>query len=160
MKRVITAAMILAALTATPAQAACWTQDEVGAAKVRDMETMLMVSALRCRSSGHDFLGRYNSFVKSGRAALTLVNDRLRGHFESEVGPKRALDAYDSYVTAIANRYGAGADGLSCRDLASIASAAASEGGSVAGLVRLADNADVHPPLKGRVCPVTVAQAR
>jgi hypothetical protein len=143
-----------------PAQAACWTSGELAAAKIRDLEMMLMVSALRCRATGHDFLGKYNQFVRNSRPALTDANERLRGHFVAEVGAQRGLNAYDSYVTSMANQYGAGADGLNCRDLASIAAAAVSGGTSFSSLHALAERADVRPRISGRACPVSVAQAR
>jgi hypothetical protein len=159
-RKVLAAGVTVSLFIAVPAQAACWTEGAVAAAKVRDLETMLMVSALRCRASGHDFLSKYNQFVRGGRPALTEANDRLRAHFSADVGAARGLNDYDRYVTSLANRYGAGADGLSCRDLESITSAAASAGSSFHGLEQLAERADVHPVLTGRMCPISIAQAR
>lgn len=120
------------------------------------METMLMVSALRCRSTDAQILGAYNHFVRSSRIALTQVNDTLRKQFADQGG----LNAYDRYVTSIANRYGAGAVGLSCADMSSILAAAQSEGGSLAGLSRLAEAAGVEPVLSGNRCSVTLAARR
>jgi hypothetical protein len=156
MKGLLTTALMAATLASAPAHAACWTAEEISAAKVRDMDTMLMVSALRCRNSGHDLLGSYNAFVRSGRGALTAANDSLRAHFEHAGG----LNAYDRYVTAIANHYGAGAEGLSCRDMGSILSAARAEGNSLKGLERVADAADVSPSLSGGRCSTRMAAAR
>jgi hypothetical protein len=151
-----TAAVTLAAISITPARAACWSDQSVDAARVRDMETMLMVSALRCRISGSDLLGAYNSFVRGSRAALTEVNQILQAQFASNGG----LNAYDRYVTSVANHYGAGADGLSCRDMASILSAAGAEGNSIKGLTRLARDAGVEPALPGGRCPNAIAAIR
>jgi hypothetical protein len=151
------AAATAALLATSPASAACWTDSEVSAARVRDMETMLMVSALRCRASGYDVLASYNQFVRESRPALTQVNDRLRGHFAAAVGQTQALNAYDRYVTGIANRYGAGAEGLGCRDMGSIISAARGEEGSLAGLERVARDAGVAPELNGGICPRMIA---
>lgn len=153
--------VVTSLMVAAPAQAAaCWTADSVAAAKVRDLETMLMVSALRCRTSGHDFLNTYNSFVRASRAPLTVANDRLRAHFAAGLGANAGLNAYDRYVTSLANRYGAGAEGLSCRDMASITDAALREGTSFANLERLAVRAEVSPVLNGTMCRTVVAQAR
>lgn len=161
MKTRLIAAMALAAVMfSSQAQAACWSANEVSAAKVRDLETMLMVSALRCRTSGHDFLADYNAFVRGSRVTLTRVNDELRGHFATEVGAREALNAYDRYVTTIANRYGAGAGTLNCADFAAITRAARAEGDSYAGLSRLAEAAAVEPSLPGRACPITMALAK
>ncbi len=149
-------ALALASLTTAPAQAACWSSDAAEAASVRDMETMLMVSALRCKMTGKDVIGAYNQFVRTSRTALIDVNETLRLHFASSGG----LTAYDRYVTSIANRYGAGADGLNCNDIASILSAANAEGGSKAGLIRLAHDADVQPMLAGGLCRHEIAAIR
>lgn len=148
---------IFSLMLSVPAHAACWTVDEVAAAKVRDMETMLMVSALRCRMSEQDFLPAYNAFVRSGRAGLIVANERLRGHYVASLGAVRALGGYDRYVTSIANRYGSGAEGLSCRDLSSITDAAIAQGSSFDALHALAVRADVQPVLDGAVCTTEIA---
>jgi hypothetical protein len=150
------AALTLAAVSTTSAQAACWNEAAVSAAKVRDLETMLMVSALRCKTSDNAMLVQYNRFVRASRPALTAVNETLRAQFSSAGG----LNAYDRYVTAIANRYGAGAEGLSCNDMTSILSAAEAEGGSLSGLARLANDAGVEPRLEGSRCSKAFAAAR
>ncbi len=157
MVRPLVIALAAAAIIAAPAQASCWKADQVAAAKVRDLETMLMVSALRCRSSG-TMLARYNKFVVQARPALMQVNDTLRNHFAESVGAGRALNAYDGYVTRIANRYGAGADGLSCNDLSSITDAAVSERPSFQALAALAERAGVQPLLDGGPCSVSIAR--
>lgn len=148
----LAAALALATMPVTGAQA-CWSEAAETAAKIRDMETMLMVSALRCRLSGQDMLAKYNGFVRESREALTQANDTLRAHFAKSGG----LNAYDRYVTAIANRYGGGAEGLGCRDIASIISAASAENGSYAGLARLARDSGADPVLAGGRCKVTIA---
>ena len=147
------AALTLAAISTTSAQAACWSDAAVSAAKVRDLETMLMVSALRCKTSDNAMLMQYNRFVRASRPALAAVNETLRAQFASAGG----LNAYDRYVTAIANRYGAGAEGLSCNDMTSILSAAEAEGGSSTGLARLANDAGVEPRLVGERCGKMIA---
>lgn len=139
--------------------AACWNERSVAAAKVRDMETMLMVSALRCRLKGLDFLPRYNAFVRASRPALVEVNDRLRHHFAGAVGQAGALDAYDRYVTAIANSYGAGVEGRNCIDMEAILIEAHFAGHSVESLAMLADRAASNPELPGGRC-IVIAQAR
>jgi hypothetical protein len=157
MVRSLVIALAATAIIAAPAQASCWKADQVAAAKVRDLETMLMVSALRCRAQGN-MLARYNKFVVQARPALMQVNDTLRAHFAESVGAGRSLNAYDSYVTRIANRYGAGTDGLSCNDLSSITDAAVSERPSFQALAALADRAGVQPLLDGGACSVSYAR--
>jgi hypothetical protein len=147
----------MAMVQSSVASAACWSASEVDAAKVRELETMLMVNALRCRHSGEDFLGSYNHFVREGRVALTRVNETLRGHF---VASGTGLNGYDRYVTALANRHGAGGTGLDCGDFKSILSAARAENGSMNGLVRLANDAQVRAHTPGGQCGMQVARAK
>lgn len=137
-------AAIAASLTA-PAQAACWSPAAAEAASVRDFETMLMVSTLRCRLVANDFTEDYNRFIREKRPVLIRINDELRTQFGS-------LDSYDRYVTSIANSYGAGAQGLSCRDIGSLISAANAQPATRTALVELADRAGAAPPLPSGRC--------
>ena len=144
------------ALASTPVQAACWTPNEVAAAKVRDFDTMLMVSGLRCRFQSTALLDTYNKMVVRHRPALTEANMLLKGHFTKAIGGANALD---SYITKVANRYGAGADNLSCESLRSIAAAAMAEDSTLRALVALAERAEVSPVLPEGACatPLQIA---
>jgi hypothetical protein len=154
--RMIMGAILLTTVPVTGLNAKCWTADAEDAARIRTMETMLMVGALRCRSSSRGFLTDYNKFVAQSRPALVRVNQTLRMHF----APSGGIDAYDRYVTSIANRYGAGVQGLDCRDMSSILKAASAERGSYAGLSRMARSTAVSPDLRGGRCPTKVAARR
>lgn len=159
MKKIL-AAVLAATMPLAPATAAtCWKPAAVEAAQIRDFEMMLMVSALRCRSTGNNFLAAYNRFIREKRDTLTQVNDELREHFRAVVGPVGALSAYDNYVTGLANVYGAGADGLACRDLQSITDAANALPPTRIALLELADAAGVSPRLSGARCDVVRAVA-
>ncbi len=149
--------LMLAAVSSQAAQANCWKADQVRAAAVRDLETMLMVSALRCRNGADDFMPSYNAFVASSRPALGAVNGTLRQHFTESVGAADALNAYDSFVVRIANRYGAGVAGLNCGDMQSILKAVATEGATVDALAAVADRAGVEPLLDAPRCAMRVA---
>jgi hypothetical protein len=148
----------LASVAAAPAHA-CWSASAVEAAQMRDFETMLMVSALRCRLKGVDFLGDYNRFVSSKRATLTAVNDELRGQFNRTMGGKAALDAYDRYVTSLANSFGGESNGYGCEELAAMAAGAAEAADGRATLLALAQRAGADPRLPEERCAVTVAVA-
>jgi hypothetical protein len=119
-----------------------------------------MVSALRCRNTGVNFLNEYNGFIRAKRVALTQVNDDLRSHFQRALGTKAALNAYDRYATQLANSYGAGADGLDCSNMESLMRAANAAPSSRAALVTLAQRAGANPRLPGDKCPVTFAAAQ
>jgi hypothetical protein len=150
------AAMI--AFGCAQAQAArneCWTAQEVSAAKVRDLQTMLMVAGLRCRSGGADVLSGYNRFVSANRAALVEVNDRLKLHFRALHGQAEGQRNYDRFTTALANAYGAGGSGTgNCAHMASLAAEASSARGSAA-LIAIAEDRGVSPELP--TCPVRMA---
>jgi hypothetical protein len=152
-------AALLAALgvmATSAANAACWAPVAVEAAQVRDLDTMLMVGSLRCKINDQDFISEYNSFVRSSRPALVEANDRLRDHFDTAGG----LNAYDHYVTGLANRYGAGVEGLNCRDMRSIVKSAKAEGDSLTGLVKVARSAGIQPRLPTSRCPSAVTALR
>jgi hypothetical protein len=149
----LTLALLAMAVPASQAQAACWTKTAEEAARIRDMDTMLMVTALRCRQTGDDFLPAYNRFVKESRPALLRVNETLRAHF----APAGGLNAYDHYVTSLANGYGAGTGDLSCANTASVLDAAIAERGSYEGLSRLAEATGGGPLLPGGRCSMTLA---
>jgi hypothetical protein len=153
-KALFGAAVLVSLIATTPAQAACWSADQISAAKVREFETVLMVSALRCRGGG--VLASYNTFVRGSRPALTEANDQLRAHFDADGS---GLNGYDRYVTSLANRYGAGG-GFDCNEAADMLRSALASGGSLSSLERLADRARIDAPDGGRRCPVTMARAR
>ncbi len=159
------AAAAATALLASPANAACWTDTAYEAAQVRELDTMLMVEALRCRKTAADFVSAYNRFVVTSRPALLKANAALRGHFAAQVGERGALTAYDNYMTTVANRYGAGSEGLDCNDIASIVLAAIATNGSADALYQVAVRAEMVPTIRGRRCEpgsgtVTIASRR
>lgn len=136
MRRLIVSVIGLAMAAAGPAQAACWTPAQVSAARVQELDTMLMVAALRCRNGGTDMLATYNALVTRHRAVLAAGNNEVRGYFTTAVGAKGMMAAYDTHITRVANRYGAGG-GLSCEELTTVAQALLVEASSI-------DALDVH----------------
>lgn len=147
-----------AVAVAAPAQAApCWSDASYKAAQMRDFDTLLMVQTLRCRINDIDFSSDYNRFVKHKRPILAAANQQLRSQFASSVGQKRAVGAYDDFMTKIANGYGAGTKGMSCKDYAAVARKAASAPVAEAAIVALAEDAGSRPAIPGRRCGVTIA---
>ncbi len=149
----VTVLVAVAALPAT-AQATCWNDAAADAAAVRDMETMLMVGALRCRGESQAMIARYNGFVREHRAALTQANDQLRAHFSAS---GTGLNGYDRYVTALANRHGGG-DGLNCQQIAYVLDYAASGPGSFAKLAGMAHDLEMDASLPGGRCVRQIAR--
>jgi hypothetical protein len=146
------AAAVATAMCAGSANAACWSEAAYKAAQLRELDTMLMVEALRCRKTSANFVETYNRFVVASRPALLKANAALKTHFTSEVGAKGALNAYDNYMTTVANRYGAGTEGLACEDMASIVEAALAAGGADAALTQIVDAARMIPAIPGERC--------
>ncbi|WP_294391746.1 hypothetical protein [uncultured Sphingomonas sp.] len=169
MKRVV-AAMAAGALLGTSAGASCWRQEEASAAGVRELQSMLMVTALRCQASGHGMLADYNGFVSANRAAIGQVNDRLKAHFIHSHGPVAGQRAYDSFTTSMANGYGAGPSGAeSCGTAASLAREAAMMTNSLEGLALLVEREGLVTRLPDGTCetpdqplagPIVVASVR
>lgn len=85
------------------AQAHCWADREVAAAQVRDMQTMLMVAALRCRAAHIDISADYDGFVTTHKAAIDQANLAIKQHFAQAGG---AQSDYDHFATSLANVFG------------------------------------------------------
>jgi hypothetical protein len=150
--------MVVAAGQAHAAANDCWSVQEVSAAKVRDLQTMLMVAGLRCRNTGTDVLAGYNRFVVTNRATITEVNNRLKMHFNSAYGSIEGQRSYDRFTTALANAYGAGGSGAGdCNDMADLAEDAAAARGSLRALLSLADERGIRPDTPSRRCSVEIA---
>ncbi len=143
---------------AQPASAAmsCWDEHETAAAKIRDLQSRLMVATLRCRAIGIDVLTAYNDFVRINRSTLQEANGVIKAQFDRGY-EREGQRFYDSFTTAMANQYGADAtSGQVCEDTAAIAAEAVAADGDVALLVDLADRTGGSPELPGGVCPVTL----
>ncbi|HEX4738918.1 MAG TPA: hypothetical protein VH331_15300 [Allosphingosinicella sp.] len=151
-----------AALLATqPAQAAmgCWNAQQAAAAKVRDLQSRLMVAALRCRAIGIDVAGAYNDFVRRNRDALQATNGLIHARFETGYGQDADL-YYDRFATSLANRYGGDAtNGEICDEAASAAQEAAAAAGNLGKLLAIADRFGPAPELPGGACGMAEAAA-
>jgi len=144
----------LALVCAAPAQAVpgCWSEADMDAAKVRDLQSRLMVATLRCQGAGLDITAAYNRFVVANRATLQGVNGVLMNQFRSGFGDD-AQTEYDRYATALANAYGGDATDRSvCANAERLAGEAAAAAGSVARLVALHAKVGLAPPRPGAVC--------
>lgn len=148
-KMLVSGATALLSLSlATPAAAQnCWNGAAVKAAKVRDLQTLLMVGALQCRSTQYDVLGHYNRFVKAHRTTISAHNDVLKTHF---VRAGKARD-YDRFTTAMANGHSAGAANPEfCKETAALAEQVAGLGSTE--IEAIADRMFVSPKGVGRTC--------
>jgi hypothetical protein len=149
------AAMLLTA----PAHAAgCWKAEGAAAAKVRDLQSRLMVATLRCRAIGADIEASYGNFVRSNRETIQAANAILKAQFAT--GDRVGERAYDSFATSLANQYGGDATTPEiCQGAAAAADEAAAAGGELGKLLALADRLGPPPALPGGECPVSFASA-
>jgi hypothetical protein len=143
-----------------PAQAsmACWGPKEAAAAKVRDLQSRLMVATMRCRAMGVDLLGPYNDFVRINRATIQDANGVIKAQFAAGYG-RDGMNQYDRFTTALANEYGDDpTDGAVCEETAMAAVEAASARGDVTALLALADRMGPPPSLPGGECPISFTE--
>lgn len=109
----------LAALAATamgcalPAQAA----SESDAEKLRQLDIMLMVTALRCRTTPDNFQPEFQRFEATHLGELNAAARELREGLVSRYGVTGATRALDRMSTSMANQYGQGHPWLGCAEL-------------------------------------------
>ncbi len=151
-RKFLCAATAAAVITA-PIQAACWKADEASAAGVRELQSMLMVAALRCQVAGHPMMNDYNQFVQANRVTIGAMNERIKAHFIRTFGAVGGQRAYDSFTTSMANGYGAASSGSDvCADADSLAREGAGMAGSLEGLELLAERQGLVAKLPEGLC--------
>ena len=160
-KAYLAAAMLAASsLVATaPAQAqSCWGPQAVAAAKLRNLDIMLMVTALRCRKGADNFQPDYYKFSAAHQAELNVANGVIRAQFAGG-GATAANRALDKMSVVIANSYGIGHPELGCRELRQVTRDLATTRASGA-LLSAADTLVGSPTIPGGSCAMRVATVR
>lgn len=148
----LAAAAICAGLITGGASAACWSDEELAAARVRDMRSMLMVATLSCRATGIDISADYNALVRARRAMIEDANATLKGGFWA-AGPVNGQRDYDRVTTRLANGYGSGDTGPeSCAEAAALSRAAAAPTDDAGALLQFAANRILAPSLVADRC--------
>ena len=161
MKAALAVSAAAALLAAQPAQAAmgCWDEQPTAAAKVRDLQSRLMVATLRCQAMGMDTTAAYNDFVRQNRTALQGANGLIKAQFDTGYG-KDGATYYDRFATSLANKYGGDATNAQiCNDTVAAAQEAAAAAGDLGKLVALADRFGPTPELPGGACAGAPARA-
>lgn len=139
-----------------PAQA-CWTNAAQDAAKIKHLNTMLMVTALRCRNTPDNFLPQYNRFVAKHNVLIGAQNLELRNHLSATYGPGEAEDALDRMSIGYANSYGTGHKAMNCRQLKELADKLGTETHGVMTMAAVADVAVTGQSWNGATCPSRIA---
>ncbi|TAN44968.1 MAG: hypothetical protein EPN26_16460 [Rhodospirillales bacterium] len=102
MKRILAALILVGGIgLATKAWADCYTPEEVKATQVRQLQTQLMVAALKC-SHMPEHAASYNSFVRAFGPQISDSAKVLMGHFKRTSG-KDSQRSFDRFITQIAN---------------------------------------------------------
>ena len=115
-------------LLSVPAQAA----GSGTAEKLRRLDIMLMVTALRCRTTADNFQPDFAAFEKAHLAELNGASDELKRGLVGQYGAAGANRSLDRLSTGMANQYGQGHPWLGCADLKSVAKSLALMRGSAA----------------------------
>jgi len=147
------AAMAALALTAQANAASCWQAEAASAARVRDLQTYLMVETLRCQVMGFNLTSEYNAFLGSNRTAIGAANTTLKSFFIRAEGPVKGQAAYDRFTTTLANAYGAArTNAATCATARAVAQEAGLMSNSQDGLLMIAERQALAPRLPGGRC--------
>jgi len=103
------------AMTLSPAQALA--QDPGSALKLRELDIMLMVSALRCRFGPDGFQADYDRFSTAHVSMMNEAGNTLKADLSLRYGAKGAVRELDRISVGLANRYGQGHPWLDCAGL-------------------------------------------
>lgn len=156
----VAGAMMICVPLEANAQAGCWNPTQVAAAKVRDLQSRLMVATLRCSAMGEDVAAAYNRFLAANRETIRGANAVLLNQFEAMHG-RLAQVHYDRFTTALANIYGDDATSRAvCAETVVLAGEAAAAAGDVDALIAIEDRLGFVTALPGGQCTVTFAAAR
>lgn len=150
---------VVTALSMQPAQA-CWTDAAQDAAKIKHLNTMLMVTALRCRNTADNFLPQYNRFVEKHNALIGSQNNVLKIHLSKSVGAGGVVNALDKMSIGYANSYGTGHRNMGCAELKQLAAALSVEHHGAATMAAAADRAVDNQSWSGQTCAVRIAGVR
>ena len=149
-------AILLVSVSVQPAQA-CWSNAAQAAAKIKHLNTMLMVTALRCRKTPDNFLPQYIQFVVRHNSLIGAQNAELRNHLSATYGVRGAEGALDRMSIGYANSYGTGHKAMDCRQLRELAAKLAIEPHGVATMAAVADATVTAQSWNGAVCPSRMA---
>ena len=104
----------IALLAGSPARAESSLE---AAEKLRRLDIMLMVTALRCRFGADNFQADYDAFSTRHLAELNAAARTLTAELAHRHGAAGARRALDTMSTGIANGYGMGHPQLECAEL-------------------------------------------
>lgn len=101
-------------LATAPVQAAA---PNIEAEKLRKLDIMLMVTALRCRTTADNFQADFAAFEAAHLTELNAAAAQMRKDLVATAGTAGAARALDRLSTGMANQYGQGHPRLGCAQL-------------------------------------------
>jgi hypothetical protein len=155
----IAAALMAVSLVATPAQA-CWNNAEQDAARIANMNQMLMVSALRCRFGKQNFLNDYNSFIRYNNDVLASQHHLIKAQYARTMGDKAAFAELDRFIIGLSNYYGGGHGDPDCAKLEKLSKQLAAGRHDVNTLAQIADQVVGVPLQASQACSISIAARR
>ena len=81
----------------------CWQQDESTAAHVQNLQSFLMVQALKCQDTLPATTESYNKFLAAKRSLIIANRRAVVGHFVRQYGPEAGQAAFTAYETQLSN---------------------------------------------------------
>ena len=103
MKALVISSALLALVSSPALASACFGADEMKSVRIRQLQTELMVAALKCSYHANlDLSGRYNVFIDRFGPQVSRNNKTLQGHFQKVHG-KEWQRRFDGFVTRLAN---------------------------------------------------------
>src|SRR3546814_15851668 len=97
-----TGMLMLATALEAQAQPTCWHSYEIEAARVRALQTMLIMSALKCGSAGGTLESQDNAFVNKKRPLLTGQPNSRNDRFLPQRRNDGRQAAYVHFTTHLA----------------------------------------------------------
>lgn len=85
--------------------AQCWRSYEMEAAKVRDLHIMLMVGALKCKSTNSEIADKYTAFLENKNGQLANYNTILKARFMRVNGITDGHRAFEQFNTRLGNSH-------------------------------------------------------
>lgn len=159
MKHITISIATAMSLLASPVQASCWNNKQMEAIKLRHLDVMLMVTALRCRNTQFNYLPEYNQFVTKNRPVLANANIEIRNHYYGIMSKKNALNEYDRLIVSMANSYGTGHHHYDCQQLSGFTKSLSSQSNNRQSLLAVSDKITIKLNLQKEVCPIRIAKA-
>jgi hypothetical protein len=91
------------------------------AAKLRQLDIMLMVTSLRCRFGADNFQPDYEQFAANHNPLMQDAFRSLQAEYTARMGAAGTKKALDSISVGMANQYGQGHPWLGCGELKTMA---------------------------------------